>query len=187
MNEAWCTGAAALVLAGCGSSHLPSSPAATFEGRRPHSQIFNYTGTQQNFTVPKGVTRSGEVRRRARFDPRGGRGGFVTATIPVTPGETLAIFVGGGAGGGRAGADGEFQHIGSGPSGSGGHGGRQNTGGRGGHGIHRGSFPVSAHGDRGKLGLGGGGGASSYVEASATNVFDRRGVANRGNGEIVID
>ena len=71
------------------------------------TQTFNFTGAQQNFVVPGGVT---QVTVEA-FGAQGGtgfnsggagvNGGSVTATIGVTPGETLVIFVGGqgGAGG----------------------------------------------------------------------------------------
>jgi hypothetical protein len=65
------------------------------------SQIFDYTGAEQQFVVPTGVT---SVTIQA-FGAQGGTlangvntsgsGGSVTATIPVTPGETLFVYVGG--------------------------------------------------------------------------------------------
>jgi hypothetical protein len=56
--------------------------------------VFAYTGAAQTWTVPAGVT-------SATFDVfgaqggDGGKGGEVKATLPVTPGETLQIVVGG--------------------------------------------------------------------------------------------
>jgi streptogramin lyase len=66
-----------------------------------------YSGAEQPFAVPSGV-------RSLRVDAYGGaasdsNGGFVEATIPVTPAQSLAVFVGGNAaqggfnGGGAAG------------------------------------------------------------------------------------
>jgi hypothetical protein len=65
------------------------------------SQTFNFTGAEQQFTVPAGVT---SVTIQA-FGAQGGTlansvntsgdGGSVTATIPVTPGEMLFVYVGG--------------------------------------------------------------------------------------------
>ena len=72
---------------------------------------FNYTGEMQTFVVPAGVT-------EVQFDVKGaeggdaigttvgwggtstinadaGNGGRVTGLLPVTPGETLYLFVGG--------------------------------------------------------------------------------------------
>ena len=71
-----------------------------------HSKTFNYTGAEQTLKVPKGVTRltaavSGAVGSHGYYGTGGGAaGGLVTATIPVTPGESIAVFVGG-AGGSR--------------------------------------------------------------------------------------
>jgi|GEM_PF-614037 len=62
---------------------------------------FNYTGGQQNWTVPAGVfslsvTMEGaEGSRTTNYGNRGGYGGRVVANLAVTPGQTLAIFVGG--------------------------------------------------------------------------------------------
>jgi hypothetical protein len=59
----------------------------------PSTRTFVYTGAQQNFVVPTGVT---ELAVAAYGAPGAGAlGGYVQATIPVTPGEMLAIFVGG--------------------------------------------------------------------------------------------
>lgn len=68
--------------------------------------IFSFTGTSESFVVPPGVNRlavfawgaSGGVSNYISFccGPwRSGSGGFVHATVPVLPGETLLITVGG--------------------------------------------------------------------------------------------
>ena len=65
------------------------------------SVTFNFTGGQQNWTVPAGVfslavTMEGaEGSRNTNYNNRGGFGGRVVANLAVTPGQTLAIFVGG--------------------------------------------------------------------------------------------
>lgn len=70
------------------------------------SQTFNYTGAVQTFVVPSGVTAlkfdvkgsqggSAIYNTATKPDDVGGKGGRVTADYPVTPGETLYIYVGG--------------------------------------------------------------------------------------------
>ena len=61
---------------------------------------FNYTGSVQYFTVPAGITSlsvdmSGAAGGSAMCSGFGGAGGRVQATLPVTPGAVLNIFVGG--------------------------------------------------------------------------------------------
>jgi hypothetical protein len=201
------------------------------------SMNFQYTGHEQSFVVPHGVTQltvtvSGAGGGGTHSHLMGGKGGLVTATIPVTPREKLAIFVGGsgaqsaaggsggfnggaagglpgmenstvgnggggasdvrehgdalsnrilvagggggaggfsgyvagkgGAGGGFTGGRGGFHHVNGGPSGSGGDGGTQTSGGKGGPSVHRGTFPVSARGKHGELGVGGAGGGNDH-------------------------
>lgn len=82
------------------------------------TQPFNYTGAVQNFIVPPGVTSItiqafGAQGGSGQGSVAGGNGGSVTATISVTPGQTLYIYVGGrgtdasiGTGGGTGGAGG---------------------------------------------------------------------------------
>ena len=87
----------------CGSSCLSaySSP-ITVDGRFETAQNFDFIERPATYKVPAGVT-------QIRVDARGaagannsekvsGRGGRVAATVPVTPGETLFIYVGGGGG-----------------------------------------------------------------------------------------
>jgi hypothetical protein len=101
----------AVMLAGCGGSEPPiGAPGAISEPNKAHdkkhSQTFSYVGAEQNFTVPKRITKvtvtaSGASGGVEGFTTKysnagsGGLGGQITATIPVTPGETLYIFVGG--------------------------------------------------------------------------------------------
>lgn len=101
----------AALLAACGGGNVPSSSTPTLIGpvHTPHkkdSQAFDYTGGKQTFTVPTGVTKvritaSGATGEGSGFGEGGDVGGLVKATIPVTPGELLAVYVGGegGAGG----------------------------------------------------------------------------------------
>jgi PKD repeat protein len=65
---------------------------------------FNFTGGTQTWTVPAGVTsinvdvrgaRGGQGYNTQSGYSDGGNGGRVTATIPVTPGQQLVLYVGG--------------------------------------------------------------------------------------------
>jgi hypothetical protein len=101
---------AAAMLAGCAGSQLPiglggamaqSSVVRTHAARgalTTHQKAFSYTGTKQSFKVPASVTKLTVVADGASgngFHGGKARGGEVMAQIPVTPGEKLAIFVGG--------------------------------------------------------------------------------------------
>jgi len=87
-----------------GSTFAPGDPAAP--AHKPGTQTFKFTGGGQNFTVPAGV-KSISVTGSGSGGFAGGVGGVLKATIPVTPGQTLAIFVGGQGGGpGSGGAPG---------------------------------------------------------------------------------
>jgi hypothetical protein len=104
-------GAAAALLAGCsvlplslskGQDDTPpiadqgsmSQSRAIGPATYPRNRTFNYIGKEQNFRVPNSVTHIAVVVRGAAGGD-GGRGGRVFAIIPVTPNETLAVFVGG--------------------------------------------------------------------------------------------
>jgi hypothetical protein len=113
---ALCSSMAAAMLVGCGAFPLSLSKGqddtqppigatrAANDVQQAHSRrlIFNYTGSEQTFKVPTGVTLI-EVDARGAggggtpnsYDQEGGRGGRVLAELPVTPDESLAIFVGG--------------------------------------------------------------------------------------------
>ncbi len=79
------------------------------------SQTFSYTGSTQTFTVPAGVTSldfdvqgawGGQQYYYYYYTTTGspGMGGKVTGTIPVTPGQVLAIEVGGAGQSGNSGS-----------------------------------------------------------------------------------
>jgi hypothetical protein len=98
--------AASALLAGCGGSQPPigASAASTQDVTPSGHQRFDYTGQRQTFTVPTNVTwltvdALGASGASGEFLPRigieGPNGGRVYAVIPVTPGEKLAVFVGG--------------------------------------------------------------------------------------------
>jgi hypothetical protein len=112
------------------------------------SQTFHFTSTYQTFTVPSGVTRITVVARgaggglgtRPFAGARPGKGARVYAVLPVKPGETLYVFVGGTENKSRGGFN----------------------GGGGGGGIGHGHREVFDHG-------GGGGGASDLRPAYTAN------------------
>lgn len=110
--------AAASMLAGCGGSISASYQApGTSQSTRAQSissaatgpdakcqgqQSFNYTGQSQKFTVPKCAT-TVYVDAFGASGAYAYNGGEVSATIPVTPGETLIVMVGGQGGVGKGG------------------------------------------------------------------------------------
>ncbi len=192
---ALCMCAAAALLAGCGGSQPPI--AATFDAydnnALPHQQTFHYTAKRQRFKVPAGVTtlaivaRGGAGEGILTYGSRSGRGGRVYAKVPVRPGETLYVFVGGAGfafsggdyggfnGGGDPGACCDGGRGGGGASdvrengtdlkdrilvasGGGGQGGYQNGGGAGGAG---GGLAGGPGGTGSYVGSGGGGGGGS--------------------------
>jgi hypothetical protein len=120
---------AALVFPGCGGLQVaptggaPSGAPDSF----PYHRTFNYTGGGQTFKVPAGARQLKVIALGAHGAgfPKV-RGGRVSAVIPVTPGEVLAVFVGGDAsrasGGFNGGADGgegyEDGHAGFGAGGA---------------------------------------------------------------------
>ena len=70
------------------------------------SQTFSYTGSQQTFTVPSGVSTitikvwgaqggSGGYWSNASYCGTGGKGGYSTGELSVTPGNTVYVYVGG--------------------------------------------------------------------------------------------
>lgn len=96
----------AALLVGCGGSQLPSAANIMSAGTqaRSHHSTFKYTGGEQSFKVPAGVTHvrilatGGDGARGGPPNFASGAGGSAVtlgATISVRPGERLAIFVGG--------------------------------------------------------------------------------------------
>ena len=104
------------------------------------SQTFSYTGSQQTFTVPSGVTsividaygaEGGIGQRGYTVTVNPGKGGRVQATLSVTAGEALYIYIGGegslhnnsrgddGEGGWNGGGDGSSYGSGGGGGGGG--------------------------------------------------------------------
>lgn len=103
-----CVCAGALALSACAGSSLPrpvtANSAATGVRPQTHEQRFDYTGEEQKFVVPSGVTKvrviaygaiGGGVTYPSNYSEIPGLGGRVSAKIAVSPGETLAVFVGG--------------------------------------------------------------------------------------------
>jgi len=94
---------AAALLAGCGGSPPVGAPHVSSAGEAlPYHHTFSYTGAEQSFKVPPGVTSISVVARGAAggaigsyYGSDGGTGGRVHAVIPVYPGEKLYVFVGG--------------------------------------------------------------------------------------------
>ena len=158
----------ALFLAG-GLALVAISPAARADGdcQPLGSQVvctFTFTGAAQSWTVPDGVTQAtfdvygaqggNEAGGNGRF---GGRGGRASATIAVTPGETLQVNVGG------RGSNGVVGEVCSNvPGGTGGF----NGGAAGGSGLYSGA----------------GGGGASDVRSGAFQLANRIIVAGGGGG-----
>lgn len=122
---------------------------------------FAFTGAEQSWTVPVGVTLINVDVRGAQGggngpSARGGNGGRVLATLAVTPGESLSIFVGG-----RGGDSGSPNRAGPGGFNGGGSGGIDSVDGNG---------PA------------GGGGGASDIRRGGNGLVDRVVVAGGGGG-----
>jgi len=74
---------------------------ATSDNNPSGSQVFQFTGSVQQFTVPAGVTSIQVDVRGAQggtFNTSygiGGRGGRIVANVPVIPGQQIGVYVGG--------------------------------------------------------------------------------------------
>ena len=154
------------ILADCsGSQSSIGVPSAPERAAAHGSKTFDYTGGEQQFQVPRGVTQLTIVARGASGPSgkvyyclyEGGNGGVIRATVPVLPEETLAVFVGG-------------EGSASGPSCSGGGAGGFNGGGNGGTGVS------------GGYANGTGGGGASDVREGGDALTDRILVAGGGGG-----
>jgi hypothetical protein len=104
----------------CGQDLVCVNGECTNCGQLNGSTTFNYTGNKQTYTVPACIT---EVTITASGAQAGkgqkgaaGKGGRVVATITVTPGETLAVYVGntGAPGSGASGGAGGYNGGGNG-------------------------------------------------------------------------
>lgn len=104
--------AGAVTIAGCAGSLQPPIAGGTSiaAGSGAKTKTFDYTGKERSFRVPSGVTTL-TVAAYGASGPtgthdKGGNGAFVQATIPVKPGEKLAIVVGGEGGAADVGTNG---------------------------------------------------------------------------------
>lgn len=79
-----------------GCTAIPDTVQVSVINCPPGSQTFTYTGNVQTFTVPPCATSiTIDAYGAQGGGTGGGLGGRAQATIPVTPGETLNIYVGG--------------------------------------------------------------------------------------------
>lgn len=102
-----CVAGAAALLVGCGGSQVPTVTSdAIVIAPAQQSMHFAYTGKIQYFKVPAGVTKIRVDAIGARGGLGGGNGGRIDAVLPVTPGETLRVLVGGKGSGRKEGFNG---------------------------------------------------------------------------------
>jgi hypothetical protein len=141
---------------------------------------YSYTGGVQTYTVPAGMTQlkvtavgaAGGLNSGNGF--AGGQGGSVTATIAVTPGETLTIYVGGKGGDSFSGSVGAAAGYNGGGQGFA----RFSTGGGGGTDIRRGTSLA----DRLVVGGGGGGSGTNSRAGAGGNPGNAGNSFNGGGG-----
>ncbi len=135
--------------------------------RAQSTQKFDYTGGAQSFVVPTGVTSVVVTAYGAQGGAgysTGGLGGSVTATIAVTPGETLGIYVGGQG----SSPNGGFNGGGTGGSNVGGGGGASDVRQGGSAAANRVIVAGGGGGGGGTAGDGGGGGGATGATGSVT-------------------
>lgn len=119
IRSAFCMGAIGVFLSACGASSMPraSNAAINVPSALKNNKIFDYTGNEQTFVVPAGVTRISVIARGAwgaGDTPSAAYPGRIYALIRVHPGDKLNVFVGGAGlrqtggfnGGGPGGGDG---------------------------------------------------------------------------------
>lgn len=171
-------GVIAAFLAGCGGAQSPGGltpfgPHRGFDSKR----TFTYTGSEQKFKVPAGVTQitvtvdgasgaPGYDYGSGKYASAGGLGTRVRAAIAVTPRETLAIFVGG------SGSDGGFNGGGAGNSYGGGGGGASD--------VRQGGDQLA---NRVIVGAGGGGGGEAGACISTSCGYSPGGNGGIGGGK----
>jgi len=131
------------------------------------TETFNHTGSSQTWIVPAGVTSATFEVQGAQGGGSGGLGGRTTATITVTPGESIQINVGGQG----SGTTGGF-------NGGGGGGTTAGNGGGGASDVRRGG---TGTGDRVVIG-GGGGGAGGAIATVTGGAGGAGGGVNGASG-----
>lgn len=147
----------------------------------PSTTTLNYTGGMQSYTVPGGVTTLTVDLMGAQGGAgypavsQGGKGGKITGTISVTPGQVLQIYVGGAGGNGSASASGTMGYNGGGLGAL--YAGSYAGGGGGGASDIR----VSPYALANRLAVAGGGGGGAYNSSTAD--YDRGGHGNGTSGE----
>ncbi|MGP8215651.1 MAG: PKD domain-containing protein [Bacteroidia bacterium] len=167
------------VLAFYGSSNgqnarIYTPPNVITGGCTPDSVIFSYTGSNQTFVVPCGVTSitvkawgggggGGGTDGSGAFFAPGGGGAYASSTLVVASGTSLTVVVGGGGGAG----------VGC-QSGTG--------GGKGGFGLGNGGNGGNP-GSSGCSGPGGGGGGGTGLENGGTVLIVAGGGGGAGGGE----
>jgi hypothetical protein len=109
-------GAAAALLAGCNVSQPLVGAPNVISAAQSHHQTFEYTGKPQYFDVPAGVRlitvdALGASGGANYSGLQGGLGGRITAELPVAPGGSLAIFVGGSTNGASGGYNGGGEGV----------------------------------------------------------------------------
>jgi len=175
----------------CARVLLLGSGAASFGVHAAPSQqvtTFAFADAAQTYTVPAGVTQitvllSGAQDGSGSKGNAGGLGGQATATIAVTPGETLQVNVGGQGGDGNGGGGSAgFNGGGVGTTGD-----QSGGGGGGASDIRRSPFALDDRlivaGGGGGGGLFGGCGGGGKVGSDGS---DGGGGVNSGNGSIAI-
>jgi|SRR5579862_1932289 len=177
-------GVAAALLAGCGAAQSGVRPVPLGQHNGAASKkTFKYTGSEQMFVVPAGVTQvtitasgaagaSGFDYGYSKYTAPGGLGARVRATLAVTPSETLAIFVGGDGG------DGGFN--GGGPSGPGSNGSKNSGRGGGASDVRQGGDKLA---NRVVVGGGGGGGGNAGACLYTSCGYSRGGQGGNGGRE----
>jgi hypothetical protein len=198
-------GAAVVLLSGCGGSTIPIRAADNATGVHliEHNKTFDYTGKEQTFIVPAGVTRLTVVARGGEgagsstppsYDPPGFPG-RIYAVIRVHHGEKLYVFVGG------SGSDGGYN--GGGTGGKAGYGGGTGNAGGGASDVRMGSdtlkdriivaaggggsgaadlYGYDQGGDGGGLSGKSGGGGGPYSGGGGTGGRQRKGGAGGAGG-----
>lgn len=164
----------------CAASVSYTTPVGTNPCGGTTTATFNFTGAQQSFTVPSGVTTITVDAQGAQGGANGGLGGRAVATIPVTPGEVLEVWVGGrptqeiGPGGFNGGGAVVIEPCGSGPSYSWPGGGASDI--RRGSGYANRLIVAGGGGGQGwSTGLGGAGGGTTGTDGAASWITGTNG------------